>query len=227
MVASRATGRVHRVRWSVTACAVVACVCGGARPALAQPATASPWFAEAIGGAMAGHGTGGPVGAEGGYRLAEPLDLVVEGGHLFDVGSRDLDARAARVAGALGVSASAAYRVSYVDAGVRARARASTAVQPYATLGVGAARVTTDTSFFSANGAATSAAALPVQLGSDLSGDVTKLYLAAGAGVAWLSRRVVVDASYRYGHLVARPGVIVGDGGIDAHRLQIGVGVRF
>jgi hypothetical protein len=183
-------------------------------------------FVALTGGVTGDDRAGGVVGGEAGFDFPVPLSIVVEGGRMFKIGSPDLTARADRIAGAVGVSASAVDRVTYFDAGLRYRLPALGATRPFVTVGGGIARVTTETSF-SANGTAVSPSTLAVQLGADLTGEVTKPFVMAGGGVSWTVAHVLVEASYRYGRILPKTESIPNDTAINTHRVQASIGVRF
>lgn len=210
---------VRRIRLAT----VVVSMGFGASIAHAQSAapSARPWFADVSAAATVGHRGGSSIGVEGGRRVGSALDIVAEAGRMYDVGTSDLDARAQRIANVIGASSDPTYRVTYADAGVRFRLPVEHRLQPYAMVGAGAARVTTIASFSTSGDAG-------VRLGPDLTGTITKPYLTAGGGAVWnIGPRYALDASYRYGYIVARTGEIERDTGIDVHRLRLGAVIRF
>ena len=89
--------------------------------------------------------------------------------------------------------------------------------------GVGAAKVTRDVKFtVNGNDVTPNLPQLGVQLGTDLSGDSTKLMFTLGGGIAYpVWQRLIVDAQFRYGRILAD------DAGINVSRAGIGVGIRF
>jgi hypothetical protein len=55
-----------------------------------------------------------------------------------------------------------------------------------------------------------------------------KPYLTGGVGAIWnIGTRYALDASYRYGRILARPSEIDGDTRIDVNRARLGVAVHF
>jgi hypothetical protein len=61
-----------------------------------------------------------------------------------------------------------------------------------------------------------------VQLGTDLSGSVTKPMLSLGGGVTWpVWRQLILDFQYRYGRIFADDQAIV------AQRAGVGLGIMF
>ena len=144
-----------------------------------------------------------------------------------NVGTQHLATRAQTIATAVGATANAAQRVTALDAGVRVRWPPSSRLQPYLAVGAGVARVRTETAF-SVNGTSVAADARGIQLGSDLSGTVTKPVVVVGVGVTWTPRsRAFGDVSVRSSRILPRTSRIPHDQGIDTVRLQAGVGIRF
>lgn len=189
----------------------------------------SRFYAEFTGGSNFGHTTTGTLGAEGGYRVRGPFLVFFETGHVFTVGSSDLDRRARIIGDAVGATANAAYKLSYFDGGIRYNPKIvyRNMFEPYLVLGFGGARVTTRTSF-SMNGAAVPPESLGIQLGDDLSGTVGKGFIMFGGGANYaFARRYFADGSLRYARVIARTSVIENDNGINTLRLQFGVGMRF
>src|SRR5207248_1388049 len=94
-----------------------------AAPATAQTTSSAgsitDWYAEVNAAATLGHRSSSSIGAEGGYRFNQDIDVFVEGGHIFSVGSSDLDRRANVVAAVFGGTANASFHVTYLDVGVR------------------------------------------------------------------------------------------------------------
>jgi len=178
-------------------------------------------------GATFGHKSSGSVGFEGGGMLGGPIGIFVEAGHMMNVGTEDLDARAQKIANAVGATASASYKVNYFAVGVRVAPDLALRARPYAVLGGGVAGVTAETAL-AVNGTTVPPENLGVQFGSDLNGSETKGYFTIGFGVMYpLMTRFFVDGSYRYGHISAKTGVIENDTGINTNRLQIIIGAKF
>jgi opacity protein-like surface antigen len=197
-----------------------------AASAQAQTAGEDARIATALtGGISLGHETAGTVSGEAVVRLTGPIAFTVEAGHLWNVGTQDLDTRAQTIATALGATATAAYRVTFVDAGVRLRIPIASGARPYVGASVGVARVRTDTTF-TANGSAASPSG--VQLGSDLSGAVTKPTVGvSGGAMLAVGAHAFIDLGARYTRIFARTSQIPDDQGINVVRLQAGIGVRF
>ena len=189
----------------------------------------SRYYAEFTGGANFSHTSSGTLGAEGGYRINGPWLVFFEAGHMFAFGSSDLDARAQNIGNAVGASPSATYKVNYFDGGIRYNPKIvfRNMFEPYLELGFGGASVTAQTTFF-VNGVAVPPESLGVSLGDDLNGTVGKGFIMFGGGANYAFRgRYFADGSLRYGHVLARTGVIENDNGINTLRLQFGVGMRF
>jgi len=189
----------------------------------------SRFYAEFTGGANFGHTSSGTLGAEGGYRIKGPWQVFFEAGHMFTVGSSDLDARAQTIGNAVGATTSASYKISYYDGGVRYNPQIlfRNMFEPYLELGFGGATVTAQTTFV-VNGTVVPPESLGVQLGEDLSGTVGKGFIMFGGGATYaFATRYFADGSLRYGWILARTSVIENDTGINTLRLQFGVGIRF
>ena len=189
----------------------------------------SRFYAEFTGGANFGHTSSGTLGAEGGYRIKGPWQVFFEAGHMFTVGSSDLDARAQTIGNAVGATTSASYKISYYDGGVRYNPQVAfrNMFEPYLELGFGGATVTAQTTFV-VNGTVVPPESLGVQLGEDLSGTVGKGFIMFGGGATYaFATRYFADGSLRYGRVLARTSVIENDTGINTLRLQFGVGIRF
>jgi hypothetical protein len=191
----------------------------------------SPFYLEFEGGATFGHKSSGSLGGEGGYRISRMFDVFIEGGHMKNVATEDVDRRAQLIANFVGATVSVAQRVNYFDGAVRYRFRQTRAmghvVEPYATFGAGLVQVRSDT-VFSVNGTAMPPQALGIQTGNDLNGTVKKGFITIGAGGhAPLGKRYFADLSVRYGRILARTSEIENDVGINTTRLQLGVGIRF
>jgi opacity protein-like surface antigen len=192
----------------------------------------SRYYAEFVTAATLGHKSSGSVGGEGGYHLMGPYTIFFEAGHMANVGTKDLDNRAALIANAVGATFSTSYKITYYDVGLRYKPTRvfrvfQNMLYPYLAVGVGVAHVRSETEL-AVNGTTVDPLTLGVQFGADLDGSVNKALLVIGGGVTYpFMRRYFVDGSYRYGHIFARTSVIDDDKGINTSRLQIGVGVRF
>jgi opacity protein-like surface antigen len=190
-------------------------------------------YLEVTVGPTVGHTASVSFGGEFGWFLTNSIGIFVEGGRMLDAGSADFQNKATLIADYIGGSADAKRPITYGDAGIVYRLRkASPRFHPYALVGVGAARVTNDVTF-SVGGTDVTGSLLDeygVQLGSDLAGSYTKVFVTAGAGThITLTGRWLVDISYRYGYV---PRAKDADGQvvvktINTNRLQFGFGVTF
>jgi len=218
----------------MTRCACVAAVWlvalfgVGARPAQAQ-ATAgadSQMYAEINFGPTLGHKSDAFVGGEFGYRLTETLDLFVEGGHMGNVATSDLDDRAAIIANHLGGTASTAFKVNHFDVGVRYRIDGTPTIHPYVLGAIGVANVKTEVAF-SVNGTVIDPSST-VQVGSDLSGTLNKTMIVVGFGInVPFKTRFFGDLGYRYGAILAKTDNFETDKTISTQRIVLGAGIRF
>ena len=67
-----------------------------------------------------------------------------------------------------------------------------------------------------------------IELGNDLSESLTKTFITVPVGIEYaFLKRFIIDGSYRYGRIAARPTDIDNDVPITAQRVQVGFGVRF
>lgn len=211
---------------------VLMLVLAAATSAQAQtPSPESRFYADFTAAATLGHKSSGSFGVEAGGQVMNRLDVFIETGHMKNVGTSDLDARAATIANAVGASFSTAYKVNYFDAGVRYRPMTPPwPVQPYGLFSVGFAKVDAQTSL-SVNGTTVPPESLGVQFGNDLDGSVTKAFIVIGGGALWTipayQQRLFLDFGYRYGRILARTSQIQNDTGINTQRIQIGVGIKF
>jgi opacity protein-like surface antigen len=218
-----------RVAGVLSLVAVALCAAAEAQAQTSSSSAESRGYADLTAAATFGHKSSGSIGGEAGWRIRDDLDVFAELGRMKNVGTQALDDRAALIANAVGATFSAAYKVTYVDFGVRYRWPPTTRqnLTPYAMVGFGVARVTSDT-VLSVNGVATPPESFGFSFGNDLSGTVSKGLFTLGFGVTRpFGSRYLLDGSYRYGRVFARSGEIEGDTGINTNRLQIGVGVRF
>jgi hypothetical protein len=187
----------------------------------------SRFYVEFDTGAALSHKSSGFYGGEAGYRIVGPVAVFVEAGHMGKVGSSALDAKANKIADAVGATADANYKITYFDAGIRYTPDMTFgSVHPYLAFGFGAADVTAQTTF-SVNGAVVPPESLGIATGSDLDGSETKGFFTFGGGVTYLfGKRYFVDGSFRYGYVMSKS-AIENDSGINTVRASIGVGVTF
>jgi opacity protein-like surface antigen len=152
--------------------------------------------------------------------------VIVEVSHMGNVGTSDLDERAAVIANSLGGTASTAFKVTEFSAGVRYRFPVTGRWQPYVLGAVGAANVKTEVAF-TVNGAVIDPSAT-VQLGSDLSGSLNKTILVLGFGVnVPFKTRYFGEIGYRFGSILPKTDNFETDKAIPTQRIILGVGVRF
>jgi opacity protein-like surface antigen len=211
------------VRYSTVIVLMVACWVG-----TADAQTAEQWYGELTAAATLGHKSDSSVGGEVGYTWTEERQLFLEVGRMGNVATSAVDERAQIIAQAIGASASVAQKATYFDAGLKYRLAERGRWRPYGLLGLGVARVKTETNFsVNGNDVTNQLDQFGVQLGSDLSGSVTKFLLTLGVGAnVPFGSRYLADLSYRYGRIFAS-GAIEDDTGINTQRVQGGVGIRF
>jgi opacity protein-like surface antigen len=219
---------MKRLAWIAVVC--LATLGLGVRAAQAQAAPAlgpdSKMYAEFNFGPTLGHKSDLFIGGEAGLKLTPVLDVFVEGGHMGNVGSSDLDDRATIIANHLGGTASTAFKVNYFDAGIRYNIDATPTIHPYAMAGIGVAHVTTEVAF-TVNGTVIDPSTV-VQLGSDLSGSLDKLMIVVGFGVRVpFKTRYFGDLGYRYGAILPNTDNFETDSTIHTQRIVLGAGIRF
>jgi opacity protein-like surface antigen len=198
----------------------------GSARAQAAPAADSQMYAEINFGPTLGHKSDAFVGGEFGYRLTETLDLFVEGGHMGNVATTDLDERAAIIATHLGGTASTAFKVNHFDVGVRYKIDATPTIHPYVLGAIGVANVKTEVAF-SVNGTVIDPSST-VQVGSDLSGTLNKTMIVIGFGInVPFKTRFFGDLGYRYGAILAKTDNFETDKTISTQRIVLGAGIRF
>src|SRR5262249_38117406 len=134
------------MRLCVVSCVFVALLAVAGRSEAQPPAgDESRFYAGLTLGATFGHKSSGSVGVEAGGMRGGPIGIFVEGGHMMNVGTEDLDARAQKIANAVGATASASYKVNYFAVGVRVAPDFALRARPYVVLGGGVAKVTSET----------------------------------------------------------------------------------
>ena len=141
-----------------------------------------------------------------------------------NIATSDLDAAAAVVAQFIGGTSKTKQSVGYFDAGLRYVIPTTGRLEPYVSLGVGAAKVTRSATF-AVGGSDVPGQLLDrfgVQLGGDLQENETKALVTFGFGTHInVSQRLIGDVSYRYGR------IFLSGQGLNTNRLQFGIGVRF
>ncbi len=208
----------------------------------AQAQTTTPeekrGYAMVAAAATLGNKSDKSFGVEAGYRVASSWDVFVEVGHMGNVGTADLDARAQRIATFIGGSTSAVQKATYTAVGVRYLGPVvfMGTWRPYVGFGAGTANVKTEVNFVvngtdvtaQLSGGIPSLGIPAIELGNDLTDSLSKPFVMVPIGVrGTVMKRFVVDGSYRWGRIAARPADIDGDVPISAQRVQIGFGIRF
>jgi opacity protein-like surface antigen len=200
--------------------------------------TDSQFYAEFTLGPTLGHQSSSLYGGEGGVRLTRDFAVFFEGGHMRNVGTKDLDTRALQIANFIGGTSSTASRVNYFDVGARynlplmIQAPFGEKWQTFALFGVGAAHVTNASNFHVAGSDVTNQLfdLYGVQLGSDLSGHFTKPFVTLGFGLdVTFAKRYFGELTYRYGH-ISKDTAGSGDvdlAAINTQRVQFGFGIHF
>lgn len=197
---------------------------GAATTSRAQTTDTGPNFADVNIAATLGHKSDMAFGGEFGREVVPNIDVFIEAGHMGNVATSDLEARALLIADAIGATVNTIAKANFFDVGARYRFSPYGMWRPYVALGIGAAWVRPEVSF-NANGQDLTPL---VSLGADLSGTTVKPMLMLGGGAAVnVASRYFVDLSYRYGHIFAKSGTIENDVAIKTQRIQAGFGVRF
>jgi opacity protein-like surface antigen len=217
------------VRYSTLIALIAACRVGTADAQTAAAAPADRWYAELMAAATLGHKSDSSIGGELGYGWTDERQLFLEIGRMGNVATSALDDRAQIIGRAIGASVSTAQKATYFDVGLKYRLAPRGMWRPYGLLGLGAARVTTDTHFaINGNDVTNQLNQFGVQQGSDLFGSVTKFFLTVGVGAnVPFGKRYLADLSYRYGRIFPRSGAIENDTGVNTQRVQAGIGIRF
>jgi hypothetical protein len=130
----------------VAAVCLVAILLAGGSSAEAQtaPAADQKMYAEFNFGPTLGHKSDAFVGGEFGYRLTPELFVIVEGSHMGNVATTDLDNRATLIANFLGGTATTAFKVNHGAAGLRYNIEMWPNIHPYVLGEIGAAQVKTE-----------------------------------------------------------------------------------
>jgi opacity protein-like surface antigen len=207
-------------------------VCGaGVAQAQTTAAVDEQGYVEATGGPTFGHKANGSFGAEGGYWFTSTIGVFAEAGRMQNVATKDFENDGQLIGALIGATVDARTRATYFDVGVTYRFPMSgRRLQPYVLVGVGAAKVTND-SRFSVGGTDVTDQLLDrfgVQLGTDLSGGYTKVFVTAGGGVhVPFGSRLLGDISYRFGSIGKNNENGAEIKAISTNRLQFGIGARF
>src|SRR5579864_2075429 len=114
------------VRYSTLIAVALACGAGTAPAQTPSAASTDRGYAEFTAAATLGHKSASSFGGEAGYKVLEinssvfdELHIFVEGGRMGNVASADTDARALKIANAIGASVSTVQVAKYFDAGVK------------------------------------------------------------------------------------------------------------
>lgn len=216
--------------------ACVAAVClvttlgiGGSSAQAQTPAAKSDpkMYVELNFGPTLGHKGDMFIGGEAGRRLTSDLDVILEAGHMGNVGTTDLDDRATIIANFLGGTASTGFTVNHGALGLRYNLHVLPVVHPYVLGAVGIAHVKTEVEF-TVGGTTIDPATRGVQLGGDLSGAHNKTILVFGFGVnVPFKTRFFGDLGYRYGQILPKTDNFETDKAIPTQRVVLGIGVRF
>jgi opacity protein-like surface antigen len=209
---------------SMTVAAVSVCIAGVAQAQTPSAPAPSRKYVEFVVGPTFGHNANVSFGAEGGIPLNESFDVFTEFGRMRNVRTTELDSAAAIVAQYISGAAVAKQSVGYFDVGLRYLIPTTLQIQPYVSLGVGAAKVSRSATF-TVNGADVTNQLLDqfgVQLGDDLSGSETRALVGFGLGAHFnLSKSLIGDVSYRYSR------IFLAAQGLNTNRLQFGIGIRY
>jgi hypothetical protein len=199
------------------------------------PASPGIGYAEVTFGPTFGHKASGSVGGEAGFFFGR-VGIFGEAGRMSDIATTQIETKAQLIAGAINGTFHAKQPANYFDGGVVWRFTTLHHVTPYALVGVGSANVSNRVTFAVAGLDVTNRLnQLGVQVGGDLAGSYTQVFVTAGAGAhATFKDRWIADASYRFGRVGQDtvpgrdtvPGEVIYKP-INTNRLQFGVGAKF
>jgi opacity protein-like surface antigen len=191
------------------------------------PPTHDRGYVEAVAESAFGNVTSQSFGAEFGVTVRPGLQVFGSFGNIRDVATPEIGAAALTIAGALSqlqsgaVSFSVKEPVTFFLGGVRYRIQNTSKLKPYVSAGVGMATVKKDVNFFIAGADAASTLSQYVALGSDVSGDESKMMFTVGGGAVYpVWRDVFVDLHYQFGRIST-------DTPITVNRAGLGLGIRF
>ncbi|HEV3214155.1 MAG TPA: outer membrane beta-barrel protein [Vicinamibacterales bacterium] len=191
-------------------------------------------YAEVTFGPTFGHKTSGSVGGEAGLFLGSlgpgRIGVFGEAGRMANIATSEIETKAQTIAGAFNATFQAKQPATYFDGGVVMRFSPQHHFTPYALVGIGGATVSNKVTFAVGGTDVTSRLnQFGVQLGGDLTGSYTKVFVTVGAGAhVTLMDRWIADVSYRYGRVgqdTVSSQVIYK--GFNTGRLQFGAGVKF
>ena len=196
-------------------------------PAPTAAAGSGVGYAEVTAQSAFGNVTSQAFGVEAGVTVRPDLQVFASFGRVRDAATTELGAAAQTVALALtqvqtgAVSFSVKEPVTFLVGGVRYHIPSTSILKPYVSGGVGIAKVSKDVTFLIGGADASSSLAQYVTVGSDISGDESKLMFTLGGGVVWPAwRQLIVDFQFQYGRIAT-------DTAITVSRAGIGLGVRF
>jgi opacity protein-like surface antigen len=193
------------------------------------PAAAVPdrGYVQAVADSAFGNVTSQSFGAEVGVTVRPDLQVFGAFGNIRDVATAELGAAAQTIAGALSqlqpgtVTYSVKEPVTFFVGGVRYRIATSSKVKPYVAAGAGVGMVSKDVKFLINGSEATSTLSQLVTLGSDVSGDESKLMITVGGGVVYpVWRQLFVDLHYHFAHISTQTSITV-------NRVGLGLGISF
>jgi len=181
----------------------------------------------ATGGVSVVDGAGGTYGGEVTIRLSRIVDVMIGATHLSDITADDFTNAADTIARLVGATSETRAAATVIEGGLRLRLPTTSPFRPYALIGGGVARITTEIAFFK-GGATIPPGALGISLGPEFNGQFTKGSGLVGAGVDIVAgRHVAIDAGLRYSGFVAArdesPRYYV----FPVLRFQVGAGIRF
>ena len=193
------------------------------------PAAAVPdrGYVQAVADSAFGNVTSQSFGAEVGFTVRPDLQVFGAFGDIRDVATAELGASAQTIAGALTqlqpgtVGFSVKEPVTFFVGGVRYRIATSSKVKPYVAAGAGLGTVKKDVKFLINGTDATSSLSQFVTLGSDVSGDESKLMFTLGGGVVYpVWHQLFIDLHYHFAHISTETAITV-------NRAGLGVGITF
>jgi opacity protein-like surface antigen len=194
-----------------------------------SPAAAPPdrGYIEAIAESAISHVTSQAFGAEVGVTVRPDLQIFGSFGQVRDTTTPELSAGAQTIAAALAqvqtgaVTYSVKQPVTFFLGGVRYRFKTASKLMPYISGGLGIATVKKDVNYQIGGVDASSTLSQYVTLGSDISGDESKVMFSLGAGAVYpVWQQLIIDLQYQFNHIAS-------DTAVTVNRIGLGVGVRF
>jgi len=199
-----------------------------AQTAAPAPTVPDRGYAEVFAESAVSNVTSQAFGAEIGVTVRPDLQVFGAFAQVRDVSTTEIATGAQTIAGALAqvqsgaVGYSVKEPVTFFVGGVRYRIATASKLKPYVSGGAGIASVTKNVTFqIAGTDASASTLAQYVTLGSDISGDESKLMFTFGAGVVYpVWQQMIVDLQYQFGHIST-------DTPITINRVGLGIGIRF